>query len=494
MEPVSIHAFISAAYRSRGPDERLIVDEKSVLTEAELPADQIDISANERTWQVFQEAIKKVLSPGRVERISSRYQICPEQMKQFPFLARYVSLFGIGAGHIHCSDLTPPAGTEIRDAPPHQIEKFWRGADPIRYRGPPQPRRDISGGPGRPHEYFKTSPLERDRKLTLLSEGVAGMNWPAYMQRLTMAITGCEPEEGVVIPAPSTAFPGKIDFYVVHRVIEGEGLQAFALKPVSLYSGLSPLLVFRPTRTSLSDKDFFHSLRNNAHEQIGQLGYEATKDQLQQLMEDPSFRLPNQKIIVGGFSLGDAHAGFFFHDHIQQVKDIYSFNGVFNSGDLAKKIADKINRLPSDIYGPAIHVYRATADKKGDSRDWATCVGDYHYGFGIRHPRTFVEVQDFYISELSPISSLSDWLIIHSFRYLDGEFDPYEKYHVTSYRGAYLVDRQLNNVHRSEEIRKFELLRRSLGTQILYHFLTIFHRILDFGLRYLGIPLLRSSS
>lgn len=499
MRSPTIHEFVAAAYRADPHGELIVQDGRVYLVDEKYDLNVSEQELRKRTWEAFQRALEETFSDKRINKICADYPFSSDnerdwfQIKEpYPALMRrHVEIFGVGSANIHIDDLLEQGNPS--DLTPGQLHSAYIQADPLHYLGETSDPTSLRAGPSDFAQYLWIPQVAKDRKRVNLYQGVENLNWHAYLQRLSMAIIGCEPKVGTLIPAPIGG--GRVDYYKVHKIIPAKGLYAVALKPVSKFSKLQKMVLFRQTRTSLNEMDTIHSWINNVEKNIGQTGYEAAQKQLQSLMEDPDFCRKDEKVVVSAYSLGGAHCGHFCREFWRRISEAVFFNDVSNSDlKVAEGLADEINQLPPDTLGPNVTIYRAISSKDGMIGDWAHFSGRKHVFWGIKHPGTSVQVKSFILPDLTPPRDIATWGKFHGWRYLDeGDGNPYEKYEVNVYRGRTLVDRELDNHQRGEAIKRFEEMRLSLGTKVLYDVLNIGFRILDFSLRFFGIPILKTS-
>lgn len=499
----SIDQFIVAAQQLKNPHDELIVQDGAVYPLSEKYSDEPMEFIRQRTWQAFRKAIETIFPPHRLQRICIAYGFPWEKMtnSSLPLSRRHIEIFGVGSATIHVDDLLPQSA-DPSSLTPEEIRPLYMQADRMRYIGPTESAKNFKPGPRALHEYVIMTKFDRARRGVILREGIEKLRAHphSFYQRFTMGLPGTELPDGIIIPAPSEE-EGKIDYYKKIRTVAARGLYADAFVPVSKYSKLRPVLVFRATRTGVSDVDFFHSLRNNAELNIGATAYLAAKPQLDALVKDTAFRRFFFDPFFGGrferfdvcaYSQGDGYAAHFIRDYWPHINEVVSFGGVSNSSELAEDFAEKMNaREEDDPRPPSFYIYRAVTDDEGKKGDWATFLGEKHIGWGCKD--VYVRVDRFKITELPTPTNIKEWGDLHSLRYLDGEENPYEKYEVTTLIGEDLINEELDNLQRGEEVRRFEELRRSLGTKILYYVLDIVYRFVDFFLRFFGVQLLRSS-
>lgn len=492
----TIHEFIAAAHRVDAHGELVVQGGRVYLAEERFDQSESQQQLRKRTWEAFERAIRETFTERRIEKVCRDYAFSKDdELNWFKFkqtdcpalMSRHVEMWGVASANIHVADLLDKG--DPSELTLEELHSAYIEADPIHCLSTSVDHTN----PRELYEYFGQAQVYHDRRRINFYKDIHKLSPHSYLQRLAMVITSCEPPEGALIPAPT--HDGGIDFYKVHCVVAAEGLYAVALTPVSKQSKLKKTILFRPTATTPGQTDMLKSWINNVEELNGLTGYTAGKKQLAELMKDPTFRKEGEKIVVSAYSLGGAHCGYFCRDFWPDIEEAVFFNDVSNSDTkVAEDLAKEINALPDHAWGPKVTIYRAVSSKDGNYGDWAHYMGKKHVFWGIKHPGTFVRVISFILPDLPVPRDFSTWGRFHSYRYLDeGGENPYDKYDFKLFIGPTLVDRELDNDKRGERIRNYEVLRRSLGTNILYHVISVVSRILDFIFRFFGIPFLRMS-
>lgn len=210
---------------------------------------------------------------------------------------------------------------------------------------------------------------------------------------------------------------GTIEHYRIHRKITGGGLVAFALCPDRENSPLSPLIVFRATELDLFAEQAAESIQNDLQPHMGEMGWTANCEKFRNLMNDPAFRNPDQKVKIAGYSLGGVHAQYFIHEHFNNVSHgvFYSNPGIHAS--IADSFAEKIHKgeLQSSL---VFQIYRTIGDPLHH-------FGGKHLGCGVKHPNVNVQLLEiFYPSQTKFDVSLHSRCIFstHRFDYRVNEY------------------------------------------------------------------------
>jgi hypothetical protein len=150
----------------------------------------------------------------------------------------------------------------------------------------------LHGAPSTFSGSFLHDPYLLDQELQLLFSDIGNLPHPyAYMERLCKAVLSRELSVGMIVPAPDPKKQkGKLDYYEIYDVISiGDGLVAYAFKPLSKSSKLEPMVLFRSSPYHLSASDVLETWLNNMQKSLGWLGYQSSRGKLAQLLHDPQF-------------------------------------------------------------------------------------------------------------------------------------------------------------------------------------------------------------
>lgn len=535
-------------------------------------------------WEVFVSIVEKNLSSERLDFIKKRYHLATVwqewNKKTVPLVAQVVEKIGVGAANVYTSDLkeilrqeTGREKVKLSLCQEAELKQLYDRADPFKFIRNVANKLEITGGPQKPGDYVTHDSFEDDRvRLTLsqdfenLKERVEeaarknpklGNSAPHFFelvyQRLAMAIVTCETadvKEGeklckAIIPVPRLDGQRGLDYYKVHRIVIGRGLYAVALKPILFTSLLPPLLMFRPTVPAVQHINAPDTVIEDLNPEIGRLGYEAAKSQLDELMKDPKFLGLSKGIVTLAYSLGGAFNGYFLRDHWKQVSSTFCFNTVSNASKkrldyvravlhglsnfwieyilndktwirhfvdsyfhfgfknktdnpspesndgshVVESLAAQINQLSPDEHGPSFFIKRVITDPDELKGDAVTFNGEKHPGWGITHPNTVVQVQNYLVDLETPKNYSDPQLIrVHAFRFLEPEALVHHVQDVYTYRHPALLEKHLDNRKRRFE---FEELRRTAG-EILHPILNNGYLILGFLFRFFNFPILRA--
>jgi len=266
-----------------------------------------------------------------------------------------------------------------------------------------------------------------------------------------------------------------------------DGLVAYALKPVSSFSLLRPLIVFRPTSTTLAAHDAPQTWLTDFELHIGSSGYLAAKSELSAVMTDSDFCPPGKKVDVTGYSLGAVHTQRFLADHWKRVESAFCFNGPSVESSLAEKFASEVNATPpsSEEASFSIQVFR-TRD------DLAHQVGDKHIGWGVSHPKVRREVLevDFVERPIDTRFSVRPYLARHVHLFLLDRSSPF----VAQRHQKETIDKHLDNTSFGSAGKYWEGLRVTMGSLFLYPLLLAVHKVAFFSHKYFHISLFTYSA
>lgn len=434
---------------------------------------------NRRTWTALIDAAEKQYGASRVERVWKFYKIDPQKMirQNKPLTVSHVHMLEVGTMKVRMNDLRKKiGGTSVAYSRPAEIADAVRSmtrysASPLRLTA-----RNIHGAPTRTTSFFSYDPYLMDQELQALFKDVGNLSRNAYIERLNKAIISRELPEGTLIPAPSADKSGYPEYYVVYKCIsKGDGLVAYALKPVSKHTSLKPMVVFRPSPYHPSGLDFLETWLNNMQKNMGWLGYQTARGALGQLMYDPEFCSLNQPISVCGYSLGGVHAQLLIADYYERVGEAIFFNSPSIDADTAEMFAVKINALPHLNFPMRVRIYRT----KGDVSHYAN---EKHLFWGVHHNNV-----DIKLTEIMPDDNLTAKQS-HGWRHFDSPIKAYKKKVIE--QGPEL-DKQLNNRQRGEDVMWYENMRLLFGSYIIYPILFVWSRILQGLERYMGLSILR---
>ncbi len=456
-------------------------------------------AANARTWQAFERAVKTAYSPIQIKRFCTRYDLNfqREQDKGSFLELSHVAKVGVGASRVFTNDILG-----VAQMPREQIAARLQAAP---YLGPKKPATRIMGGPDTMRDMFVYDPFLLDQKRQQLSPDILDLYNPgrfprvpdyAFCDRLTKVFSSLELTEGEIIPALTR--DGKLDFFEVYRKIgTGDGLVAFALKPLSKNSTLVPSLVFRPTQVAFVAEDFFMSIANGTERCMGLTGYAAAKADFATLLQDGNFRtLDGQKIRVIAYSEGSTQAQRFMMDFWADVEEALLLCGPSPDRETVTAFSNMINTRTDPSLGPKcrVEVYRnrATTVSGGDRSDY---LGETHFGLGIHPDNPYIEVHLTEFQNSLDIGKVGEVLGPHAFRPGEPEYTinpPVPAVITYEYPRAEL-DTQFDNTLRGPEIAQHEAIRTSWGMQILYAIGFGFYYLVYGLLSCLGIQLFRSS-
>lgn len=432
------------------------------------------------TWRVFSSALKEYLGEGVYDSICRKYNLNVQQYLEdgTPLTAKHVTMFGVGAADISTKRIKSGAEDKLSQLTTEQIRERCQQENPVRYIGPEATPQSLYGYPSQNRAYFVYDPFLDDLERLLLLQGMDQIQEKrAFYERFAKAIASREFGEKTIIPAPD--FQGGVDYYKVYKKISnGSGLVAYALKPISAQSSLPPLIVFRSTALHPAAVDAIETWYDDLSPNIGDRGYNASKEKLEHLTNDPKFCPPGKKIEAVGFSLGGSHAQLYVKDHFQKVKNAYFFNDPGISAEAADRFAETMNAIPPESYPDlTLHIYRT----KGDVIHFG---GSKHLGFNVQDPRV-VKMTEIVPGSERPLS----YRQLHNTRFFDS---PDISFTERVIEGEEL-QRELNNVERGTFAVWIERVRWFFGYFIVTPFIWVFTHIVNFFAWVFGFEFLRNS-
>ncbi len=439
---------------------------------------------NQLIWREFNRAITTEFGKKRVDRACKRYRIDPIRLgnKGSPLDHRIVGLFRVFASEVFCDDLTTDADHGAQWLPLEEIQRKVEALRAHSFISDVDSIDSFSSCLVAPR--FNEVALAFDKNKALFWPKLFDTTYRAYLEMLSKYLGHLEFEEGALLPAPS--FHLDKEYYKVTKKIVAEGLVAYALRPVSAFSSLKPLLLFRPTTPNIVAEDAPLTWLNDFEIRIGTIGYNACKEQLAALINDPSFCPEGGCIDVAGFSLGGAHMQRFLADHWRKVGRAFSFNAPSVESSLAERFARELNSEPENTRDSflSIEVFR-TRD------DIAHCVGEKHIGWGITHPkvqRELIEV-DFVEREQIPTFTFQGANTRHGRVF----FHEQNVQFVAQRHLRETIDAELDNTYASRA-KFWERLHLTLGNLLLFPLVYLVHMVSLFFHKYVHVALFRYSA
>lgn len=513
----SFQDFVTASQKVK-PFDALVL--KEGLLEKKSPFEENEKALNSRTWQAFSRALKGEFTSQHRKAIAARYGFDFDKMARsnMPFERRYVEYFGVGAASPYTFNLREQQAyfaDHLEDLSPNEVHTLVKKATRNSYLGTVEDPTEISGGVRHAHEQFTYDYFHTDQARSNLFRGISELvskdpkiprNHP-YFSRLVMGIISLletDPDNAtieVIIPAPADR-DGHVDYYRVHKIISNSGLNAIALVPISNESKLEPLLCFRCTKQTLGHHGTIDSNFENFNEHIGKAGYEACRQQLEQIADDPKFNR-GKKFTVLCYSQGGAHASYFMRDNWRKVRQFVGFNSVGSDTQVVETLANEINALGEHDVPPAIYQHRNVSNSEGTLGDWVNRVGRKHLGHGINHKNAITCVYEWLISDYpTPTNNIWDpiqvgnWLNLHAVRPMDTDredqpksrWDKKWKYSYKLHLGPTQIDAVLDTYNRDATL---EDLRHNIGYKIVYSIATEIFSWADFLVRLFNINFFR---
>ncbi len=474
MTQISFRQWVSAAVQAR-ENEALLVGEEGVIIHSPGLFSKQRPKDHERAWQAFRRAVVETYGEERARLLyaESNVNIDREEQAGRPLCKRHIEQICIASEHVRASDIEKLSRARAAWLPLEAIRSVVQRLVPYRYPIGLEAEL-LDGGPSEFGAHFFRNQRLMNKERVVLLRTLAQLSPYSFIERMTKTLANRELTPGLVLPAPG--LDGKQDFYVVHEKICQEGLVAYALKPLSKFSYLKPLIVFRPTQFSLQGEDAPQSWLNDLDTRIGHRGYLAAKSDFARLMADPSFCAEGEKVEIAGYSLGGSHAQLFLKDHWKQVSKASFFNDPSVDSKTAEAFAEEINRSP--VTGKqelSLVLYRT----KGDI---AHCIGEKHIGWGVHHPGVNIE-----IIELDSVEKkIFSRGYLHALRF----FDNTRQRFVAALYGAHESHHHLDNALRGPEVKYWEP-RRLRGRWLVLSFVWTLHQINSWIHKQFGSSLFR---
>jgi len=506
----SFQDFVTASQKVKRYDGLVL---KDGILERKSPFEEDEKKLNARTWKAFNQAIKSEFTSTHRKAIAARYGLDFNKMAKAdtPFERRYVEYFGVGAASPYTFQLREQQcffDSRLENLNPGEIHRLYKKATRNSYLGTVEDPTEIYGGVRHAHEQLTYDYFHTDQARSNLFRGISELvskdpkipRLHPYYSRLEMAIISLletDPENATleaVIPAPSDR-DGELDYYRIHKIISNGGLNAIALVPISKKSKLDPLLCFRCTKQTLGHHGTLDSNIENFNEHIGKSGYEACREELAKLSDDPAFNR-GKPFTVLCYSQGGAHASYFMRDNWRKVNHFIGFNSVGSDDQVVDALAKEINALGEYEIPPTIYQHRNVSNPEGTRGDWVNYVGRKHLGYGIHHQNSITGVFEWLIDDYpAPTNNIWDpvqlgnWLNLHAVRPMDTDREDQLKskwnkkwnYRYKLHLGPSQVDAVLDTYNRDSTL---EDLRHNIGYKIVYQIATEIFSWGDFFIRF----------
>lgn len=428
-----------------------------------------------RTWNHFIESANDLYGEKSVKRIFERYAVDPGRLSEqnSPLLVKHVHMIELGATLLRKKDLKHVLGG---DSSASSLEHF------LAERSLPKPLNvdtsRLMGAPTTWGGFFFHDRYLMDRELQLLFSDVEDLSWEGYLERLCKSVLPRELPLGLIVRAPDPRSKGSMDFYEIYDVTTvGDGLVAYAFKPLYKDSSLEPMILFRGSPFHFSAFDVLETWMNNLQKYIGWLGYQTARGKLAKLAHDFNFCPEKTGMLVGGFSLGGDHAQLFTTDHYDRISSAIFFNDPSIDAETADLFATKINATKKLPHSIKAQIFRT----EGDLANYA---GQKHAFCGVEHPQVGVE-----LTVIKPNVELSTRQS-HGWKH----FDTHGKINHTKrvYTDPDDLERELDNSKRGPEVEWYENFRLT-GSYFIYPFFYVWSRMFHFLEDLTGIPIVRHS-
>jgi hypothetical protein len=477
---VGLQPFIQAA-QSATSSAHFVVAEEGRVVEGDQAREGVDSKElNRKTWKVFKRALEWALGSARVDRICKRYSFELVQAEQLgrPLQTRHVELFSVGAADVRVSDVRSEKSAPLEDLTPDALDTLIKKHTPFPLLGEKVSPKKIGGTPRAIWAWFFYSPLMMDKERQLLLSDVETLSQEAYFERLAKAVVNREFSEGALVPAPREG--GKRDYYrVFAKINTGDGLVAYALKPVSKYSTLKPLLIFRPSQIAISHEDALPTYLNDLQLSIGEMGYKAAEADLDALMRS-EFCAKDPDLTVLGFSLGGTHLQRYLKKHWRHVSEAICYNAPSIDVASAEAFAKEINAEGPLKRPLKIKIHRTRGDL-------AHYVGGKHLGWGVVHPHVQVSLWEW------PYQFFKSGWVARVSRHSDRLFDAEAPLGIPTLCPPCDLNRQLDNQARGDEVFYYEKLRQVWGAGLLYRIVNCIYRSLMAASSYFNVQFIRTS-
>ncbi len=478
-----VNNFSVAANQAYGSAKYLCTDSQSLgVRQVDLPKSFSSQAAkeNRETWKIFRQSLVDTIGPTKFDWICHRYRsqlnFTRMQKSGEALLPVHVELFSVGVAQVLSRDIKAKFPEKIKTLTREEITQKIRQVQPFPIVGGYKDPCKISGSPGTLFANFFHDKLLMDKEKQLLFSDTERLTFPAWLERMCKVTVNRELIEGQLIPAPGQ--DGQMDYYKVYRKIGGSGLVSYALKPATIHSTLKPLIVFRPTQWAFSNEDSFDSYLNDVQPNVGEMGWMATRKQFEYLMNDPHFRRNNEKISIGGYSLGGAHEQYFLANHSEHVSYAAFYNDPSITEQVSEDFAEKMKELPPRTEPLNIQLFRT----KGD---FCHYVGGKHVGWGVDRPDVNIQ-----LLEIDPDKKTAAAFKLHSHRIFDNTHFPYQ---IKICEETEELFNHLDNSKRGADVFWYERMRRLWGRVAFLSFSCLSVAIKGFS-RVFGIRILRSST
>lgn len=471
---------------------------------ANLSISEEEREVNRKAWTVFERVVNQAYNPdnrfpARVKHFSTRYGLHFEKFAKeglTPLRVKEVEKACVGGAKIFARDLQILAGPKpLAKMSVSEVEnQIAVLRDPFFLRDPKEGIDRVRGGPDSCVDFFYYNPFKSDGKRLHLDLNVKRLFCPEHTQlpdfpfldRLTKRMLTLGLEIGEIVSAVDS--DGNLDFYKVYKKIgTGDGLVAYAFKPLREGSKLKPLLAFRPSQVAFVSEDAVETWRNDTDKDIGKLGFEAARKLFCELFKDTNFLPPGTKLRGSGYSLGDTQFQRLLAEFWEHFDEAIFINGPSADNKTATDFKNLINALPTEgRVKLKIHIYRNRAQHvdHGDITDYG---GEKHLGWGITNPDFPVYLTEFERQKTDPRPLLR----VHADCALDP--DATEPYTVKPYKGEEL-HKQLDNSQRGAAVAWYEQFRLSWAVQVVFGCIFGVYSFLKCLLGLFGITFFRSSA
>jgi hypothetical protein len=398
-------------------------------------------SNHTKIWTLFLDCANDTFGEERVKRIFQRYAVDPQALsdQNAPLLAKHVRMLELGATLLRKKDLKDVLGMNPNAS---TLEQFLAEQSPVKPLNIDTSH--LMGGPTNWSAFFLHNRYLMDRELQLLFSDVEDLSRNAYLERMFKSILPRELPVGLIVPAPHPSGVG-VDFYEIYDVVTaGDGLVAYAFKPLYKESVLQPMVLFRASPFHFSAWDVFETWMNNLQKYVGWLGYQTARGKLSKLAHDTRFCPADKQMLVGGFSLGGTHAQLFTADHSGRISRAVFFNDPSADAETADLFASKINAIKQLPFPIKARLYRTEGDL-------ANFAGEKHVFCGVDHPQVNIRLKVFTPKKALTAAQCHGWK----------HFDTNGVQNSTKrdYTDADDLERELDNSKRGDDVQLYENIR-----------------------------------
>lgn len=281
---------------------------------------------NRRTVACFHRYLTQTLGENRLKRISLRYGLDWESMKESPLLSRDVAKIFIGAKCVGVEDINELGLGDFSQLSAQTLQEeigrlsspfdeMWR-VDRI--------AKKISGGPSQWLARVFYDPLLLDREKLELMGTHPQNSFENFMHSMVARVIKRELHVGDLVNAPNHP-DGRAQFYYVSgQLVTGKGMVSYIFHPAGNDTNLEPMRLFRGTSLRNSELDALSTVVTDLEPNLGMSAYRSGA-----LFEPLIREILGEVRIEGGHSMGSTvvQHRLVEMDHIREAH-LYSGPGV----------------------------------------------------------------------------------------------------------------------------------------------------------------------